>query len=328
MGELQVKVNNELGKIQFNFEELKENLSNMMELYKDAKFSEDTTVAAKKEVATLRKIKKALDTRRIEIKKEYMQPYDDFEIKVKELKCLIDEPIELIDKQVKAFEKKKKEEKRESIEEMYKDLIGNMQEYLPLTKIYNNKWENASVSMKSIQEEMDQAISSTTMAVQTIQGMNSDVTDKALEQYKQDLSLANAISYINKHEQMKAEILAKEEQKRKAEEERKRKEEEERIREEERKRVAEEERIRKEAEQKAIEEERKRVAEEEKAKENLSDSLEKPFTEAQFENKDELPFVTVGEVKATFTVVGTPKELEQIEMYLNSIGMTFERKDV
>lgn len=343
MHELQVRVDNQLGKIEFNFEELRDNLSAMMKAYEGVEFTEETSSIAKKESATLKKIKKALSDRRIEVKKEYMKPYDDFEIKVKELTALIDKPILLIDTQVKAFDEKKKAEKKEKIKELYADLIGDLEEYIPLSKIYNSKWENLSTSMKSVQEELETVISSTSMAVDTIKGMNSEVVEKALTQYKQDLSLANAISYINKHEQIKAEILAKEEQKRKEEEERKRRAEEERIREEERKRVAEEERIKEEARQKAIEEERQRVAEEEAKKVETEpaeevipepsndepEGLEDAFNvnEEPFEVVGELPFVTVGEVKAIFTVVATYEEIEEVEYFMNSIGVTWERND-
>lgn len=359
MGELQVKVTQALGKIDFNFKELKDNLSSMMELYKDAQFSEETSADAKKEVATLRKIKKALSDRRIEVKKEYMQPYDDFETKVKELTELIDKPIELINTQVQVFEEKKKAEKKQKIQDSYNELIGDMAEYLPLVKIYDNKWENTAVSMKSIKEEIEQAVSSTVMAIDTIKGMNSEVVPQALEQYKKDLSLANAISYINKHEQMKAEILAQEEKKRKEEEERKRIAEENRIKElekqkaieEERKRVAEETRILEDEKKRAAELERVREEERLKAEAKLhevkevktadpieedtfpiiesdeDDLSEEPFAIEETEDVSELPFVTVGEIRSFFTVVGTLDELEQIEMYLNSIGIYFERKD-
>jgi hypothetical protein len=344
--ELEVKVKQQLGKISFNFDEIKDNLSNMMEAYSDTQVTEETSIVAKKEVATLRKIKKALNDRRIEVQKEYIQPYEDFKTKVNELTGLIDKPIELIDKQVQAFEEKKKEEKKQKIQEAYKDLIGDKEYYLPLSKIYDSKWENVSVSMKSIKDEIEQAVSSTAMAVDTIKGMNTEVVPQALEQYRKDLSLANAISYINRHEQMKVEILAKEEQKRKEEDERKRRAEEQRIREEERKRVAEEERIRKEAGQKAIEEEQQRVTEEESKQEIVEPIVnpiefippqneelegafiveEEPFVEEPFEVDEELPFVTVGEVRSTFTVVGTVEELEEVEMFLESTGLFFERR--
>ena len=384
--ELEVKVKQQLGVINFNFEEIKDNLTGMMELYKGTQFTEDTSAAAKKEVATLKKIKKALNDRRIEVGKEYSKPYDDFVTKVKELTALIDEPIELIDVQVKVFEEKKKAEKKLKIQAAYDELIGEMGAYLPLDKIYDIKWENASTSMKSIKEDIEQVVSSTDMAVSTIKGMNSEVVPKALEQYRQNLSLSDAITYINKHEQMKADILAKEEKKRKEEEECKRIAEESRIKEEERKRVIEDERKRVSEENRIREEERKKLAEEERVKqeeklkveekrkaeeklrvlelikveqaakaepikeelqveintyenpnevlineEPFSDieSMEDEFSEEPFgeEIEIDLPFVTVGEIKSSFTVVGTLEELEQVDMYLNSIGVFFERKD-
>lgn len=374
MDKLQIVISQKPGKISTNFDDVKAELATQMEIYKELEVTEDNKQERKKDVATLRKIKKALDDRRIEVKKEFMVPYDDFEAKVKELTTLIDEPIKLIDEQVKVFDEQQKNKKKEDIKKAYQELIGEVGEYLPLSKIYNSKWENVSTTMKSIREEMEEAISSTVMAIDTIKGMNSEVVPQALEQYKKDLSLANAISYINKHEQIKAEILAKEEKKRKEEEERRRRAEEERIRELERKRVAEEERIREEARQKAIEEERQRIAEEERQKaeaeaeirraeeeklraieqakaeptpepveddmqeepfieesfieEPFSVSDEEPFSEEPFEVADELPFVAVGKVRANFTIVGTFEELEQVEMYLDSIGLTWERVDV
>jgi len=365
--ELEIKVKQELGIIDFNFSEIKDNLTGMMELYKDAKFTEETSATAKKEAATLKKIKKALSDRRIEVKKEFMKPCDDFETKVKELTALIDEPIELIDKQVQVFEEKKKAEKKLKIQDTYNELIGEVGEYLPFSKIYDSKWENVSVSMKSIKEEIDQVVSSVDMAVNTIKGMNSEVVPKALEMYKQNLSLADAISYINKHEQMKAEILAKEERKRKEEEERKRITEENRIKEQERQRVIEDERKRVAEENRIRDEERKKIAEEErirederrKAEEKLrvvevviatpikevapaldtveeesfdepfssEDISDEPFTVEATEAESELPFVTENEIRATFTVIGTDDEMEQVEMYLDSIGLLYERKD-
>lgn len=304
--ELQVKVNNQLGKINFNYEEIKENLAEMMNIYKETKVTVDTVAKSKKDIATLRKIKTALNDRRIAIKKEYMVPYANFEVKVKELTGLIDKPIVLIDKQVKEFEEQERLEKIEKIKDIYKEEIGELESYLTLEKIYNAKWENKSTTLKSIREEVNTVVSSTQMAVDTIKGMNSEVEDNALEQFKSDLSLANAITYINKHEKMKAEILAREEQKRKEEEERKRREEEERIRELERKRVAEEERIREDAKQKAIQEERQRIAKEEAQKRDLEEKrqveLEKIKEEDVeiVENAEEEPFIFSG--KEPFTI--------------------------
>ena len=86
---LEVQISRNNGTIDFNFEDLKEALTAELELYKNLVFTEDTKADAKKTVAELRKLKKQINDKRIEVKKLYMQPYTDFEAKVKELDKLI-----------------------------------------------------------------------------------------------------------------------------------------------------------------------------------------------------------------------------------------------
>ena len=58
-----------------NFEELKQALQQRLEEYKTLAYNQDSVKAAKKDKATLNKLKKAIDDKRKEIKKAYMQPY-------------------------------------------------------------------------------------------------------------------------------------------------------------------------------------------------------------------------------------------------------------
>lgn len=106
MNELKFNVVQSIGEITANFDEFKNQVSQELEKYKSKEFTEDTKKDVKKDLAELRKKKAAVNERRIEVKKEYMKPYDEFEAKVKELITLIDEPITLIDYKVKEFEEK------------------------------------------------------------------------------------------------------------------------------------------------------------------------------------------------------------------------------
>lgn len=332
--ELQVKINQKLGIIDFNYEEMKQKLEIKMEQYSDIVVTTDTKVIAKKDVASLRKLKKELNDRRIKVKREYDKPYDEFKIKVDELTGLIDDPIELIDNQVKELEEREREEKREKIKGIYNDLIGDTKEYLPLKKIYNKKWENVSTTLKTVEEEIEEVVTSVNLSIDSIKGMNSEVEEKALEQFKADLSLTNAIAYINKHEQMKAEIIAKqkaeEERKQRAEEERKQRAEEERIREEERKRVAEEARIREEARQQALEEQRAKEEKEKEEKEKEAETAEhvediEPAAAAEIDILGMLPFLEEEEEEYiedkyiyTIEIIATAQEFDELLEHLDS----------
>lgn len=304
MGEITIQVKQNPGVIDVNFDELEKALDATLAEYRGALFSEDTKDIAKKELAGLRKQKKELDNSRKSIKKEWMRPYEEFETRAKSLLAKFDEPINLIDKQVKEFDEKRKQERQKNIQTVYKELVGDVAEYLPLSKIYDTKWENVSTSMKSIKDSISELVRSTQAAVRVIGSMQSDATEKALTLYKDTLDMSKAITYINDYERQKAEIMRKEEERRKAEEERKRQAEIERIRFEERQHIREEERIRNEAKQEVVSE-IKKVDEVEAAPLSSAESL-----------------------KVIYTVVATLDEIQEIEMALTSLGVYFERKDV
>lgn len=315
MEELQVIVQQVPGKISFNFEEIRDALEEKMELYKDDKFTEEYKAQARGEVAALRKIKKAIDDKRKEVKKQCMLPYEDFESKAKELMSLIDGPINLIDRQIEEMETRRKTERRKKIAALYDSLIRDMEEYIPLEKIYNSKWENASVTMAAIQRELVELIASTRSAVETLTAMTSEAVPEAVRRYKANLDLAGAISYINQYEAQRAEIMRREEEKRRQEEERRRQQEEERIRRQERARIEEEDRIRRE--------------EREKTERKLQKEIVQKEVQGFFagDTDDDLPFEQPSTVTAFYKVVATPEELEKVEMAFNSIGIFFERRD-
>lgn len=200
-----------------NYDEIKANVQASMELYKTMVFTEDTLIEAKSTVATLRKLSKCLDDKRKDVKRRYMQPYEEFEDKIKELQQIIAEPIELIAQQTKEYEDKRIEQKKEEIQKVYDDCIEGMQEYLPLSRIYSKTWENKGTSIKKIKEAIETLVDNAKMSVETIKNMHSDAEQKALDTFKKTLDLAMSINVITKYEVDKAEILRKE-QERKAEE--------------------------------------------------------------------------------------------------------------
>ena len=213
MKNTQIKVTQNAGTISFNFEEIKEQLSAEMAYYKSMLFTEETKKEAKETVAALRKLKKEVSDRRIEIKKAYMQPYDEFEAKVKELDALINEPIAFISEQVAEFERKRIEEKKKLIGEIYAGIMAEHDfaaEYLPLDRIYDSKWENATATQKAITEAIADRVKRTEKDLSTIRAMQSEFEDKGLAKYKSTLELSDAIEVMNQYQKQKEEILRRE----------------------------------------------------------------------------------------------------------------------
>jgi hypothetical protein len=321
MNELKIEVKQQLGVISTNFEDIKTNLVNQMEIYKELEVTESNKTERKKDIATLRKISKAVSDKRIEVKKECLKPYVEFEEKANQLIQIINEPINIIDNQVKEFEEKQRLEKKEEINKIYNELIGELEENVPLSSIYDDKWENVATSIKSIRSDMSNKIETIQKDVMVIKGMVSDKTQDALDNYWNDLDLSRAISTINSYEEYKRKIIAQQEEKQRIEKERE----------------AEQQRLNKERE---LERERERVREEERAKIRREEQIKEDarlqaMAEQTAKIKSEQEAMAIQKlsnisnmVSMTYKILATPEELEQIEMYLQSIGVEFERIDL
>lgn len=297
-----VVVTQQTGMITCDFASVKAYLKTRLAEYNGVLFTEDTKQDAKKAVANLRKEKKALIDRVKEVKEEYMKPFDAFYAEAVEVIEMYDEPINFINEQVEEYEKKRIEEKRAYIKELYGEFVGNtdVAEYLPLEKIYNAKWENATTNRKAICTELVEYRDNARLAVKSIKEMHSDAEEIALNMYKETLDLTKCILYINNHEKQKAEILAREQ-------ERIRREEEERIRREEREKI--------EAERRAQEEKEAiiRVAQEEiqKAREEAIEAF--------------IPSVDGVANLYEYRISLTEEAKAKLEMYMDSVGIEWEK---
>lgn len=330
MNEIQVVVNQQPGTIQLNYEDIEAMLRKTLSFYKGAVVTEEGKTAAKKEVAYLRKLKKSIDDRRKEVKKEWNQPYEEFNAKVMALMSMIDEPIILIDQQVKAFDEKQRREKREKIRDLYEEIVGDIKEYLSFERAYQSSWENVSTSMKKVREELQARIDTVSKDILTISSMQSEAVPEALSIYKHSLDAMEAVRHINQYEAQKQRILELERQRKAEEEERRRQAELEWVRAEERKRIEEEERIRREAEERAAEKFNVHAGEMQEEKEHEAEVLEKEaegFSLEETKEDEELPFEQPSTKTVFYKVVATPEELEQVEMAFNSLGIYFSRRD-
>ena len=316
MNELSLNIKQNPGVIELNFDEIEKALDEKLAEYKGAVFTEKSKTYARKEVASLRKFKEKFETVRKNVKREWMKPYDDFEKRMKQLTAKIDEPINLINSQVEAFERKRKEERRSRIREIYQELIGDMEAYCELGRIYDLKWENATTTEKTIRESISSSVESARMAVNTISGMQSEAVEKALDIFRESMDMAKAVSYINNYEQQRAEIMKREEERRRLDEEKKRREEEERIRRQERKAVERENQIREQVMQEA-----EQIRQEE--------SVLMPFgaEDSETAGDDIMPFVQPDTRTVFYRVVASEEEIREVDMALDSIGVYYERRD-
>ena len=227
MQEINLLVEQKNGTIGGNFEELKTALKAELEVYKNMVFTEEAKPEARKAVANLRKLKKSMNDKKLEVKKNFMVPYTDFEAQVKELDKLIDEPINFISGQIEEFERKRVEERKKLISDIYTEIItehDTVAEYLPLQRIYDSKWENSTTTRKTIKEGIMKHVEHVEKDLATIRSMESEFEDKGIAKYKTTLELSDALTTMNQYQKQKEDILRRqEEEARRAAEEEKRK---------------------------------------------------------------------------------------------------------
>lgn len=200
--------------ITFNYEELRNELTEKVSMYETLVYTDEQIKEAKEDKANLNKLKKALNDERIALEKKYMQPFETFKAQVNDIIRIIDKPIAVIDKQVKEFEQKEKDEKLEAIKELFASV--GFQPFVNLEMIFDNKWLNKTFSMKKIEDAMKERMFQIGNDVKTLNDL-PEFGFEALEIYKTTLDINRALAEGRKL----ADIQKKKKEQQEAEERRK-----------------------------------------------------------------------------------------------------------
>lgn len=186
MNELQVKtIELEPAKVVFNYEEIEKDLEQNLQKYSGLTFTEDDATECRSTIAELRKGKKAVDQYRLKIKKELSVPVTEFENKCKALNKKFDEVISPLVEQSDAFEERRRNEKREQVEEIAAQIIEefDLDEKHAVEMVIPDNYLTKSKSIKSIKEELE----TTAQHLKTKQ--EKEVADKEL--------IKSTIEFIN-----------------------------------------------------------------------------------------------------------------------------------
>ncbi len=200
MDELTISTRQEPGIAELsNFNEIKAYLNVRLDAYRNLAYSEDSLKTAKEDKTALNKLKKALDTRRKEIKAVYMEPYLHVETQIKELITMIDEPLVAIDSFVKGMDEEDKRQKRDLIHSWYEKEatpLGELSE-----KVFNSpaffdtKWLNKSCKASEWQAAVKEKISKCTADVASIQAFSGAQTAAVLNRYLEDMDIRAVAEY-------------------------------------------------------------------------------------------------------------------------------------
>ena len=181
--------------IEWNHEELKAELVKKLEQYKGLVYTEDQIKEAKADRAKLNALATAIDDERKRIKKQCLQPYEQFEAQIKDLLAVIKEPVALIDSQIKGYEEEKKQKKLEEVKALFeklKDAAGEELEFVSFEQIFEDKFLNASLSLKMVETVINNKFNAIKHDINTIAELK-EYSFEATEVYKETLSLNEAL---------------------------------------------------------------------------------------------------------------------------------------
>jgi hypothetical protein len=192
--QLEVKPYEQIKPIEFNYEELKTQLLTKLDDYKHLQYTSDQIQAAKTDRANLNSLKKALNDERIRREKEFLEPFNTFKAQIRELCDLIDEPVKLIDAQIKEVENREKEEKREQCRKIFDDMASfpGKPDWLQFEQIFNEKWLNKTCSIKSITDEIVEKLKKIAADITVLSEL--EYSFEAIEEYKRSLDVSAAMN--------------------------------------------------------------------------------------------------------------------------------------
>lgn len=122
--------------------------------YQNLAVTDDNVKDAKKIKANLNKLKKALDGKRLEIKKANAQPYLNIEKQIKDIENSINEVVNPISNAVKELDDQEKEARREWVNSLIKEMAA-ARDIEPSEVEFNPLWLRKSMSKHAIEKDLD-----------------------------------------------------------------------------------------------------------------------------------------------------------------------------
>lgn len=204
-----------LGSLTTNAIQIRDMVKNALPMYDISNYNDDNIDQAKKDKSSLNKAAKALNSKRLEIEKEFMRPFGEFKDVVNETVKLIGECSAKIDTVVKQNERQYKDKKKATIKTYFDGMNANLVDF---DKVFKPEWLNKSTSMKSVCNDIDSIFSKVENELSTLRSFGEDF-DVLRTYYMDTLNITSTIQYANRLKEQRERAKAAEEAKIKVEQE-------------------------------------------------------------------------------------------------------------
>lgn len=299
-------------KFVWNKQELLDFAKEKVSKYENLVYTEENIKDLKKDISDLNKQRKAINDKKISIKKQYMEPYAEFENDVKDVLAIFDEGVQNLKAQQEEYETYRKQNKKKELIEFFDSICSGTEEILTFDKVFDPRYLNVTVSMKKAKEDIESKVKIVRSDLETIENLEDDVRYIAKSAYEKTMSMSIAMSEITKYRAMK--------------------------------KKEEDEKARREAEKKAEEQARNEESTQEETtileKPELEDNTNKELDKAkkvehkvqeQNDNSVVDPFEKKEDTEkiycTSFKVYGTKQQIMDLKNYINSKGLKIGKVD-
>ncbi|EOT1854529.1 TPA: DUF1351 domain-containing protein [Listeria monocytogenes] len=159
--------------------------------------TEENVKQSKKLLAAVNKEVKNLESERILIKKEMLEPYNEFEKQVKEIVSIVKTADEMVRQQVTQIEEEEREDKKLVLKRLFEKRIRmyDFKTYFTFDDFIENRHLNKSLSINKIESEMVKWLTKIETELKVIETM--PYADEIIAEYKETKDLAVSAQIVS-----------------------------------------------------------------------------------------------------------------------------------
>lgn len=199
--------------IEGNFAALQMHVEKLVRDYQGVQITEEYVPQAKHDRAYLNGLAKDIDSRRLEVKRQYSAPIVAFEDRIKVIIAPIKEASAAIDAQIKAFEESDRANKRVELVKHWDEYAGVLADAVPFTQIEDPKWSLKSTSLMSAFEAIEALVEKIAADDAALTGLNLSHPNEAKAEYLATLDMSKAIARSKQLDEQEARAAALEAEK-------------------------------------------------------------------------------------------------------------------
>ncbi|WP_416887358.1 DUF1351 domain-containing protein [Listeria monocytogenes] len=159
--------------------------------------TEENVKQSKKLFAAVNKEVKNLESERISIKKEMLEPYNEFEKQVKEIVSIVKKADEMVRQQITQLEEEEREDKKLVLKRLFEKRIRmyDFKTYFTFDDFIENRHLNKSLSINKIESEMVKWLTKIETELKVIETM--PYADEIIAEYKETKDLAVSAQIVS-----------------------------------------------------------------------------------------------------------------------------------